>query len=165
MGGRLDGQSSRLHSSFVQQRRELNGGKTKNGVDRYISEAAEDVIEGATYDVLKWRANNEYKLPVLALIAHDVFAVPVTTVSSEVAFSIGGRIIDPFRSSLSPKTVEALICLKNWLSEIHQPIIVKNYIDESEVFETSENLEIEISTTPTPNTSSNIGNQDALLFV
>ncbi|KAJ4797020.1 HAT dimerization [Rhynchospora pubera] len=39
----------------------------------------------------------------------------VSTVPSESAFSTGGRILDPFRSSLSPKTVEALVCGQNWL--------------------------------------------------
>jgi hypothetical protein len=37
------------------------------------------------------------------------------TVISESAFSIGGRILDPFMSLLSPLTVEALICTQNWL--------------------------------------------------
>ncbi|XP_062007234.1 uncharacterized protein LOC133724498 [Rosa rugosa] len=42
-------------------------------------------------------------------------AVQVSTVASEAAFSTGGRVIDNFRSSLTPKSVEALICLQSWL--------------------------------------------------
>jgi hypothetical protein len=42
-------------------------------------------------------------------------AIPLTTVASESAFSTGGHIIDCFRSSSAPKTVEALICTQNWL--------------------------------------------------
>ena len=37
--------------------------------------------------------------------------------------------------------VEASICLKNWLSESHQPIIIQDFMDEVEALETSEYLE------------------------
>jgi hypothetical protein len=41
--------------------------------------------------------------------------MPISTIASESAFSIGKCILDPFRSSLSPLTVEALICTQNWI--------------------------------------------------
>jgi hypothetical protein len=58
---------------------------------------------------------NSSKFPVLAKIARIVLAIPITTVALESAFSTGGRVLDPFRSSLAPKTVEALVCAQNWL--------------------------------------------------
>ena len=47
-------------------------------------------------------------------MAHDILIVPVLTVASEAAFSLGGRVISETRSSLNSKTAEALICLKDW---------------------------------------------------
>lgn len=59
-------------------------------------------------DVLLWWKANTQKYPILSKLARDLLAVPVSTVSSESAFSTGGRILDSFRSSLLPKTVETL---------------------------------------------------------
>ena len=55
---------------------------------------------------------------MLSRIAKDVLAVPVSTVASESAFSTRGRIVDPFRSSLSPLMVQNLVCSQNWLQAI-----------------------------------------------
>lgn len=39
----------------------------------------------------------------------------MTTVPSESAFSTGERVVSDFRSRLSTDTVEALICLQDWM--------------------------------------------------
>ncbi|CAN0906817.1 Putative AC9 transposase [Linum grandiflorum] len=45
----------------------------------------------------------------------DLLAVPVTSISSESAFSSGGRLLDPHRSRLHFGTVEALMCTRSWI--------------------------------------------------
>ena len=48
-------------------------------------------------------------------MARDILVIPASSVPSESAFSMGRRIISDFRSRLAPKTVEALICLQDWI--------------------------------------------------
>ena len=134
------GKKGKTHLAYVQQRISQDSGISKNVVDRYLNETPEDI--NGDLDILAWWKVNSSKYKVLSLIARDIMAIPVTTVASESAFSTGGRILDPFRSSLSYKTVEALICLRNWLSDTHQPIIKMDDMDEAEVLKKSKKLEI-----------------------
>ena len=48
-------------------------------------------------------------------MARDILTIPLSTVASESAFSVGGRVLDAFRSSLKPDIVEGVICLRDWL--------------------------------------------------
>ena len=47
-------------------------------------------------------------LNVVARMASDVLTVPVSTVASESAFNTGGRTVDSFRTSLTPKVIDLL---------------------------------------------------------
>ena len=86
----------------------------KSELDRYLLEANVDPeIEG--FDILDWWRMNSSRYRILSQVAHDVLAILVSTIASEFAFSIGGRVLDPFRSSLCPNIVEVLICTQNWL--------------------------------------------------
>uniref|UniRef100_A0A2N9F6B2 HAT C-terminal dimerisation domain-containing protein n=1 Tax=Fagus sylvatica TaxID=28930 RepID=A0A2N9F6B2_FAGSY len=85
-------------------------GECKTEVDQYLSEASEPPC-ALGFDILGWWRVNSSKYKILSHVARDVMAVPVSTVASESAFSTGSRVLDSFRSSLSPLTVEALISL------------------------------------------------------
>ena len=62
-------------------------------------------------------------------------AIPVSTVASKSAFSTRGRVLDPFRSSLALKTVEALIRAQNWLKNPSKPINLREAMNEVESLE------------------------------
>ena len=67
------------------------------------------------FDILGWWKANSPKFPILSKMARDILAIPATTVASESAFSVGGRVIDETRASLLPDVVEALITTGDWL--------------------------------------------------
>ena len=62
-------------------------------------------------------------------------AIPVSTIASKSAFSTGGRVLDPFRSSLAPKIVEALIYAQNWFKNPSKPINFGEAMNEVENLE------------------------------
>nr|GEV18971.1 zinc finger BED domain-containing protein RICESLEEPER 2-like [Tanacetum cinerariifolium] len=62
-----------------------------------------------------WWNQNMMKFPILSQVAKHVLAMPISTIASESAFSTGGGVIDKYRSSLTPKTVEVPICAQDWL--------------------------------------------------
>jgi hypothetical protein len=52
-------------------------------------------------------------------MARDILVVPITTVPSESSFSVGDRVIDPHRASLSTKTFQMLLCGSDWVRAIY----------------------------------------------
>lgn len=91
---------------------ENNENLNKNEVDLYLMESLEKK-GNSTFDILTWWKVNSNKYPILSLIHRDVLAMPVSTVASESAFSTGGTVLSCYRSSPTPKTVEALACTQN----------------------------------------------------
>ncbi|XP_074347091.1 zinc finger BED domain-containing protein RICESLEEPER 3-like [Apium graveolens] len=87
---------------------------SKSEIDVYMLDAIERNL-GDHFDILQWWKMNSVKFPILSKIAKNVLGMPISTVASESAFSTGGRVIDPFRSSLTPKTAKALICTQDWI--------------------------------------------------
>ena len=69
--------------------------------------------------VLEWWRANSLKYRILSRMARDILVVPITTVASEASFSAGSRVIDAYRASLSPETVQVLICGGDWCRSLH----------------------------------------------
>lgn len=59
--------------------------------------------------------HNNSSIHKFACMARDILSIPITTVASEFVFSVGGRVLDPHRSSLKSDTVEAIISTRDWL--------------------------------------------------
>ena len=86
---------------------------SRTELDRYLAEECEEDCK--KFDILTWWKGQSTRFPILSSLARDVLAIPISPVASESAFSTGGRILDDFRSSLTPFMVEALVCTQDWL--------------------------------------------------
>ena len=84
----------------------------KSELDLYLAELVKKLNEDI--DILDYWSKSAARYPQLATMARDILAVPVSSVASESAFSLSKKVITPNRSSLKPKTVEALMCLQDW---------------------------------------------------
>ncbi|PON51802.1 HAT, C-terminal dimerization domain containing protein, partial [Parasponia andersonii] len=85
----------------------------KTEVEKYLKKAFEDpcVID---FDILaRWKVNSR-RFKVISLIGQDVLDNPISTMASELAFSIRGRVIGQFRSGESLKHVKSLLRTQNW---------------------------------------------------
>ncbi|WOK93376.1 zinc finger BED domain-containing protein RICESLEEPER 2-like [Canna indica] len=78
-------------------------------------------VKEALYDLLK-----EYKNLLQTESGHSI--------ASESAFSASTRVLDPFRSSLTPKVVESLICAHDWLRKSNR-LNVEEDLTDVEKFE------------------------------
>jgi hypothetical protein len=69
------------------------------------------------FEILSWSRTKTSKYLVLSVVARDFLSLPLSTVPSEFAFNASGRIPADNRSSMTPETIEYLICYKDWLYE------------------------------------------------
>ncbi|XP_039123285.1 zinc finger BED domain-containing protein RICESLEEPER 2-like [Dioscorea cayenensis subsp. rotundata] len=78
----------------------------KSDLDIYLEEGC-FICDGDSrkFDALEWWKANTLNYRVLSKMARDVLTIPITTVASESTFSVGGRVIDSYRTSLFADTV------------------------------------------------------------
>ena len=104
--------------------------------------------ENEDVDIMTWWKRNARGYPTLALMARDVFVVPVSTVPSESCFSSANMILSDKRSKLGAHVFERLVCLKDWID-------AENRVQHGDPLLTSSEVEIEESgTEPRPGDNS-----------
>ncbi|KAJ4709050.1 zinc finger BED domain-containing protein DAYSLEEPER-like [Melia azedarach] len=91
---------------------ETTSQQMKSELDQYLDESL--LPRSHDFDLLGWWKLNKMKYPTLSKMARDVLSVPVCSVGRESVFDTVSKEMDPYRSSLRPETVEALICAKDW---------------------------------------------------
>ncbi|KAJ3688166.1 hypothetical protein LUZ61_017330 [Rhynchospora tenuis] len=77
-------------------------------------------VESKEVDILDYWKRCSSTYPTLAMMARDIFAVPMSTVPSESCFSSANRILTDRRSKLGPNVFERLVCMKDWIDAENQ---------------------------------------------
>ncbi|CAH9080019.1 unnamed protein product [Cuscuta epithymum] len=103
-----------MRAAYMQQQQANQVVQINNEVDAYLCDPCEGSFNQSFCLLLWWKLNSS-KYPILGKVARDVFAMPCSTVASENAFSSGERTVNYFKSSLSPRMVEALVCSNDWI--------------------------------------------------
>ncbi|XP_057451104.1 zinc finger BED domain-containing protein RICESLEEPER 1-like [Lotus japonicus] len=89
------------------------GQNITSDLDKYLEEPI--FPRNSDFNILNWWKVHMPRYPILSMMARDVLGTPMSTAAPDLAFSTGGRVLDPTRSSLSPDTRQALICTQDWL--------------------------------------------------
>nr|XP_016456279.1 PREDICTED: zinc finger BED domain-containing protein RICESLEEPER 2-like [Nicotiana tabacum] len=106
--------SVRTKQLLKRQKEDSGSVGAKSELERYIGEGQEPLSDDSDdFKILDWRKINAPRFPVLSELARDVLAIPISSVASKCAFSTGGRILDSFRSSLTPRLVQSLVCVQD----------------------------------------------------
>ncbi|KAL4290133.1 hypothetical protein GQ457_14G014970 [Hibiscus cannabinus] len=121
-GGIRKLKGTNLRKDFVNEVELFDTSETTE-LDKYLGNKC--VRETDDFDILSWWSMQTMNYPILMRMARDVLAIPVSTVASESAFSTGGRVLDSFRTSLTPRFVEALTCTQDWIRASHNTIVVE----------------------------------------
>ncbi|XP_020999373.1 zinc finger BED domain-containing protein RICESLEEPER 2-like [Arachis duranensis] len=104
----------KIVGDLMSRNQEVEVKSGKNQLDIYLTEATL-FCNDAIIDVLQWWKDNHHRFPTLSLMARDLLSIPITTVASESAFSMGSHVLNKYRSHLLPDNVKAVICTRNWI--------------------------------------------------
>ncbi|KAH0707206.1 hypothetical protein KY289_012282 [Solanum tuberosum] len=110
----------RLDVEFKAFENETVSSDGKSELDLYLEEPKLDYEKFQDMDVFMYWKDYSKRYPELSIMARDVLSIPITTVSSESSFSIGGRVLTKYRSCIHHENVQTLIATRNWLHGFSQ---------------------------------------------
>ncbi|KAL2899637.1 putative AC transposase, partial [Bienertia sinuspersici] len=90
-------------------------GDAQSNVDAYLNFPLMARNSETPFNILEHWKSQAVSFPIMSCIAKDVLAVPITSVAAESSFSMGGRVLTKYKSSLRTDNVEAFVTTQNWL--------------------------------------------------
>ncbi|KAL9679363.1 hypothetical protein QQ045_017221 [Rhodiola kirilowii] len=126
------------------QRHAMQTDEITNDLDSYFADAPKAALN-KEFNLMEWWKVNQFKYPIVAKIAKDIFAIPSSTVASEASFSLGKRVVDPFRASLTPLMVEALVCTSDLLRAEEFDFYKEPTDEDFEMYKELEEIEINVN--------------------
>ncbi|KAM3297767.1 hypothetical protein ACQJBY_039631 [Aegilops geniculata] len=111
-GGAAVDEMENIFKQYMSSKPVTSASRVRTELDLYLEEEIIHRPEGL--DIINWWQYAGIKYPTLRRMAHDILAIPVTTVASESSFSTSGRILSAHRCSLAPNMTEALMCMQAW---------------------------------------------------
>lgn len=103
---RLRGFDKFLNESGNQQ----SGG---SDLDKYLEEPV--FPRNHDFNILNWWRVHTPRYPILSMMARDILGIPVSTLTPELAFHSGGRVVDSHLRTVDADIRQALICGQDWL--------------------------------------------------
>ncbi|WCJ24851.1 Zinc finger BED domain-containing protein RICESLEEPER 2 [Euphorbia peplus] len=108
---RLTGFDKYLHETSESQ-------GEKSDLDKYLEEPL--FPRSVDFNILNWWKVHTPRYPVLAMMACNILGIPMSKVTPELAFNTGKRVIDREWSSLSPATLQAMMCSQDWMTGVEK---------------------------------------------
>nr|GMC51223.1 zinc finger BED domain-containing protein DAYSLEEPER-like [Ipomoea batatas] len=118
---RIEETSDEMIDEFVEYCNQDDLDNGKSALDVYLDEPQKDMKMFGDMDILNFWKENRHHFGELSYMACDILSIPITTVASESAFSIGGRVLNKYRNCMLPSNVQALLCARNWIRSYEPP--------------------------------------------
>jgi hypothetical protein len=84
-------------------------------------------LDTKNFNVLDWWKVAGTRYPTLRLIARYIYAIPISTIASESAFSTSGRVLSE-HSRLTPDLLEALMCSQDWIMNRYKGTCIEQHL-------------------------------------
>ena len=111
-----EGQDNLRFKKYLAGKKNNNGSPSSSTAElnMYLQEAT-IAVDSTSFDILNFWKVNALGFPTLAVLANTILMVPMTSISSELAFLMSGRILSNYQSQLKQDSLKALVCGQDWI--------------------------------------------------